>query len=78
VLLKFAVAVRAALIVRVQVVLVPLQLPDQFVNVYPVPGVAVSVTDVPELYDWLQSEPQLMPVGLEVTVPEPDRPTVSV
>ena len=37
----------------------------------PAPAEAVSVTLVPELYDSEQSAPQLMPAGLEVTVPEP-------
>ncbi len=34
-------------------------------------GVAVSVTDVPTEYDSLQSPGQLIPAGLEVTVPDP-------
>ena len=47
------------------------QSPPQFVNVEPVPAEAVSVTAVPEAYGSEQSAPQLIPAGLEVTVPEP-------
>ena len=51
---------------------VPVHAPDHPVNVDPAAGVAVKVTDVPEVYASLQSVPQLMPVGVLVTVPEPD------
>ena len=45
--------------------------PDQPVNTEPVSAVAVRVTDVPSLYKAEQVEPQLMPDGEDVTVPEP-------
>ena len=45
---KFAVTVRAALIVTWQVVAVPEHAPPQPVKVLPVPGAAVSVTVVPD------------------------------
>ena len=46
----------------------------------PAPALAVSVTTVFSTYVWLQSEPQLIPAGLLVTVPvpEPFRVTVRV
>jgi len=51
---------------------VPLQPPPlQPANVDPVDGVAVSVTVVPVAYGSLQSAPQLMPAGDDVTVPSP-------
>ena len=40
-------------------------------NVEPALGVAVSVTTVPTAYIWLQSTPQLIPAGLDVTDPDP-------
>jgi len=45
-----------------------------------IPGVAVSVTVVPLMNDAEQLLPQLMPAGLDVTVPlpRPDFWTVSV
>ena len=55
----------------------PLQDPLQFAKELPVPGVAVSVTTVPEVKAVLQVLPQLIPVGLLVTVPEPDFATVN-
>ena len=45
--------------------------PLQLEKVDPALGEAVKVTLVPELYGSEQSAPQLMPAGLEVTVPEP-------
>ena len=41
------------------------------VNTDPAPGVAVNVTVVPPGNRWLQSPPQSMPPGVEVTVPVP-------
>jgi hypothetical protein len=75
-----AVTVVAALIVTWQV-LVPVQPPPLHpANSEPAVGAAVKVTRVPASYCALHVEPQLMPVGVEVTPPEP-RPalfTVSV
>ena len=45
--------------------------PDQPVNTEPDVAAAVSVTEVPESYDVEQVAPQLIPVGDDVTVPEP-------
>jgi hypothetical protein len=53
-------------------VLVPLQPPpDQPANIDPLEGVAVRVTWMPEVKLASQVAPQLIPVGLEVTVPVP-------
>ena len=58
---------------------VPLQPPPlQPANVDPEAGVAVSVTIVPVTYASEQSDEQLIPAGLLVTVPLPTRVTVSV
>lgn len=66
------VAVTAVLPVNVTwQVPVPLQAPLQPANVEFVPGVAVSVTLVPEAKFALQTVPQLIPEGLLVTVPVP-------
>lgn len=51
---------------------VPVQpAPVQPANVELLAGVAVSATDVPLAYVSLQSVPQVMPAGLDVTAPEP-------
>ena len=55
----------------VQVVAVPVQAPDQLVNVEPAAGAAVNVTDVPLLKLAEHVLPQLIPAGLLVTVPVP-------
>jgi hypothetical protein len=56
----------------VQIGFVPVHvLPDQLEKIFPWLGVAVKVTDVPETKTSLQSEPQLMPAGLVVRVPDP-------
>ena len=47
------------------------QLPAQPVKVEPVAEVVVSVTEVLLLKEAEQVEPQLIPSGSEVTVPEP-------
>jgi hypothetical protein len=65
-----AVTERAWVIVTVQVP-VPVQAPLQPVKVEPVDAVAVRVTLVPLVKVALQVAPQLTPVGLEVTVPDP-------
>ena len=68
---KVAVTDCAAFMVTVQVP-VPLQPPPlQPVKVEPPEGVAVSVTLVPLVKLALQVLPQLIPAGLEVTVPVP-------
>jgi hypothetical protein len=55
----------------------PEQAPVQPENVLPAAGVAVSVTRAPLVNDWLHPALllQLIPAGLELTVPEP--PTVT-
>jgi hypothetical protein len=68
---KAAVTPTAAVIVVVQVP-VPVQPPPvQPVKVDPVAGVAVSVTAWLKLKSALHVAPQLMPAGLDVTVPAP-------
>ena len=68
--MNVAVAEAAAVGVRLQVP-VPVQAPDQLVNVEPVLGVAVSVTGVPLVKLALHTVPQLIPEGLLVIVPVP-------
>jgi hypothetical protein len=74
-----AVSARAALIVTWQDP-APEHAPLQPRKTEPVAGVAVSATAVPDAYDSAQSLPQLMPAGVEVTVPTPSpaRETVRV
>jgi hypothetical protein len=68
---KLALTACAALIVTTQVP-VPLHpAPLQPVNVEPLNAVAVKVTDVPLANEALQVVPQVIPVGLLVTVPSP-------
>lgn len=68
---KLAVTLLAAVIGTTQGA-VPVQpLPDHPSNVEPVLGEAVNVTFSPALKPALQVAPQLMPAGLEVTVPAP-------
>ena len=82
---KVAVAVRAALITTVHVVPeAPAHAPLQPLNELPAAAVAVSVTDVPDVYDALHPvvaavpfvTVQLMPAGADVTVPLPLPPPV--
>ena len=65
-----AVTVLAALIVTVHEP-VPVQAPDQPPNVELASGAAVRVTLVPAAYTSVQSDPQLMPAGADVTIPSP-------
>src|SRR5437773_1503636 len=79
--LNVAVTLVAAFIVTAHVVPEPEQPPPlQPAKVEPPAGLAVSVTEVPELYEAEQVAPQLIPAGFEVTVPppEPGLLTVSV
>ena len=77
--LKFAVTLLAAVILTVQVLLLPVQAPDQPIKVEPEAGVAVNVTLLLVAKLAEQVAPQLIPVGKLVTVPVPvpDLPTVS-
>ena len=56
----------------------PEQDPDQPLKADVGSGAARRATIVPEAYAWLQSAPQSMPTGLEVTVPEPAPALVTV
>ena len=68
--LKVAI-VAAAPDVRLQVVVVPEHPPDQPAKTLPDAGVAVSVTAVPNGKLAEHVDPQLIPAGVDVTVPEP-------
>ena len=70
-LVNSAVTDLLAVIETVQVPVPEQPSPDQPVKVEPEAGLAVRATDVPELKLAEQVEPQLMPLGLLVTVPEP-------
>jgi hypothetical protein len=63
--------------VNVHVVVVATQAPDQPAKVLPAAGVAVSVKGV-ALKLAVHELPQLMPAGLDVTVPEPAPARVTV
>ena len=52
--------------------------PLQPEKVEPAAGVDVKVTKVPDVYHSEQSLPQLMPAGLDVTVPLPEPALVTV
>jgi hypothetical protein len=67
---KVAVTAVLAEIVRAQLP-APVQAPDHPANVEPEAGVAVRVTIVPLLKVALHTLPQLIPLGLLVTVPVP-------
>jgi hypothetical protein len=69
--LKVAVTDLSEFIVKVQVLLVPEQSPDQPAKVEPESAVAVRVTVVPEAKYATHPVPQLIPAGLLVTVPDP-------
>jgi hypothetical protein len=64
-----AVTVFAAFMVTMQVVPFAVSQPFQPVKMERKPGVAVSVTTLPLLKSAEQVDPQLIPVGLDVTVP---------
>ena len=66
-----AVTLFAALMATVQVLPEVESQPVQLAKVLPADGLAVRVTLVPELKGALHVLPQLMPVGDDVTVPEP-------
>src|SRR5687767_7762043 len=68
---KLALTLSAPLTVTVQVVPVVVSQPVQAPNDEPALGVAVRVTEVPYRKLSLQSPPQLMPPGTELTVPAP-------
>src|SRR5439155_4853878 len=69
--LNVAVTVRAAFIATVHVDPLTESHPLHPANADPLDAIAVSVTTVPLTYGSVQSAPQLMPAGLDVTVPEP-------
>lgn len=73
-----AVALLVAFIVRVHVVAVPEQAPDQPVKAYPLDGAAVRTTPVPYENAVEHVPGQEIPAGELVTVPLPLTPTVSV
>src|SRR6266516_3012940 len=73
---NLAVAVRSPLMIRLHVP-VPEQLPDQPVKLEPAAAVAVRVTGT-AANGAEQVEPQLIPAGLEVTVPAPEPALVTV
>lgn len=56
----------------------PLQAPLKPANTAPDPAVASSVTDAPSKTSRLQTSPQSMPAGVDVTVPVPDPPRATV
>ena len=68
---KCAVALLSVSIFMRHVGAIPVQAPLQPVKVEFISGVGVRVMTVPELYASEQSEPQLIPAGLLVTVPVP-------
>ena len=57
--------------VMVKVLVVPEHAPNHPLKIDPDAAAAVRFTEVPLLYGSEQSEPQLIPAGLLVTVPEP-------
>ena len=68
--MNLAVTLRAALIVTVQLALA-LHAPPHPLKVDVLLGTAVKVTLAPGAKPCAQSLPQLMPVGVELTVPAP-------
>jgi len=74
---KFTMTLRDALMVTVQDKLVPAHSPLHPLKTKPGAAAATSVTDVFAAYETLQSAPQLMPAGMDVTSPAPDLATLS-
>ena len=72
---KIAVTFSASFIATLQVAPLPLQAPPQLVNEPPALGVAVNVTTEAATNSASQSAGQLMPEGLDVTVPAPELAT---
>jgi len=70
--LKVAVHDLLVLMVTCVEVFVPLHAPLQPAKTDPDAADAVKVTTVPRAYAWVQSDPQLIPEGFEVTVPLPE------
>lgn len=77
-MLKVALTERAADMLTVQVLAAPVHAPVHPEKLEPAPGVAVRVTEVFAAYCSMQSEPQLMPAGVDVTVPLPLPPRVTL
>ena len=73
---KVAVTILAASIVTVQVP-DPVHAPDQPPKAVPPPALAVRVTTVPAAYSSVQSLPQRIPAGFELTTLVPEMLTVS-
>jgi hypothetical protein len=74
---KVALMLVVALIVTVQFTVAAHPPPDQPANVEPLAGVGINVTAVPALNVAVHVEPQLMPAGLDATVPVPVPPSVT-
>lgn len=66
-----AVTACAASTVTTHVADVPEHLPVHPANTAPTAGSAVNVTRVPETKEWLHAVPQLIPAGVDVTLPCP-------
>ena len=75
---KYAKTLLFAVIVTVHVVLEPTQAPPQLENFQPAEAIAVSLIWVPVATVFTHAVGQLMPLGLLVTLPEPNTFTVSV
>jgi hypothetical protein len=69
--LNVAETVLFAVMLIVQVAPEGVSQPDQLTKLEPDAATAIRVTDAPDAYGRVQSVPQLMPAGDEVTVPVP-------